>query len=236
MSVKEAIVSEVQQETLTKRKSVPLVNPEIESYLGNLLSHLDSPALLEMESFADKNNFPIVGRLAGSFIETMAKSVQAQRVFEFGSGYGYSAYWFARAVGATGKVLCSEADFLNKDRAECFLTAATLWDRVQFNVGMAQAIFSETQGLFDICYNDVDKGDYPEIWLMCKDRICPGGLYIADNVLWRGRVAAQHSADVFPGWTQAIRKHNELIFNDPEFDSFINPIRDGVLVARKKIA
>ena len=62
------------------------------------------------------------------------------------------------------------------------------------------------------------------------------GLYIADNVLWRGRVAAQHSADVFPGWTQAIRKHNELIFNDPEFDSFINPIRDGVLVARKKIA
>ncbi len=229
-------MSEVQHETLTKRKSVPLVNPEIEHYLGDLLSYLDTPALIEMEAFADKNNFPIVGRLAGSFIETMAKAVQAQRVFEFGSGYGYSAYWFARAVGATGKVLCSEADFLNKDRAECFLTAATLWDRVEFNVGMAQVIFSETQGLFDICYNDVDKGDYPDIWLMCKDRIHPGGLYIADNVLWRGRVAAQHSADVFPGWTQAIRKHNELIFNDPEFDSFINPIRDGVLVARKKIA
>ena len=218
-----------------KRKPAHLVNPEIESYLGNLLSHLDSPALLEMESFADKNNFPIVGRLAGSFIETMAKSVQAQRVFEFGSGYGYSAYWFARALGPTGKVVCSEADFLNKDRAERFLRDANLWDRVDFNVGMAQAIFSEAEGLFDICYNDVDKGDYPDIWLMCKDRIRTGGLYIADNVLWRGRVAVQHSADVFPGWTQAIRHHNQLIFNDPDFDSFINPIRDGVLVARKKI-
>ena len=165
----------------------------------------------------------------------MAKSVQAQRVFEFGSGYGYSAYWFARALGPTGKVVCSEADFLNKDRAERFLRDANLWDRVDFNVGMAQAIFSEAEGLFDICYNDVDKGDYPDIWLMCKDRIRTGGLYIADNVLWRGRVAVQHSADVFPGWTQAIRHHNQLIFNDPDFDSFINPIRDGVLVARKKI-
>lgn len=211
------------------------MNPEIESYLGDLLNHLDSPALIEMESFANKNNFPIVGRLAGSFIETMAKSVKAQRVFEFGSGYGYSAYWFARALGPTGKVVCSEADFLNKDRAERFLRDANLWDRVDFNVGMAQAIFSEAEGLFDICYNDVDKGDYPDIWLMCKDRIRPWGLYIADNVLWRGRVAVQHSADVFPGWTQAIRHHNQLIFNDPDFDSFINPIRDGVLVARKKI-
>ena len=218
-----------------KRKPAHLVNPEIESYLGDLLNHLDSPALIEMESFANKNNFPIVGRLAGSFIETMAKSVQAQRVFEFGSGYGYSAYWFARALGPTGKVVCSEADFLNKDRAERFLRDANLWDRVDFNVGMAQAIFSEAEGLFDICYNDVDKGDYPDIWLMCKDRIRTGGLYIADNVLWRGRVAVQHSADVFPGWTQAIRHHNQLIFNDPDFDSFINPIRDGVLVARKKI-
>ena len=114
------------------------MNPEIESYLGDLLNHLDSPALIEMESFASKNNFPIVGRLAGSFIETMAKSVQAQRVFEFGSGYGYSAYWFARALGPTGKVVCSEADFLNKDRAERFLRDANLWDRVDFNVGMAQ--------------------------------------------------------------------------------------------------
>jgi predicted O-methyltransferase YrrM len=53
-------------------------------------------------------------------------------------------------------------------------------------------------------------------------------------VLWRGRVAAQQYTDVFPGWTEAIREHNQLIFNDPDFDTFINPTRDGVIVARRK--
>jgi predicted O-methyltransferase YrrM len=111
-----------------------------------------------------------------------------------------------------------------------------LWDRIDFRAGMAQEVFAQTEGLFDICYNDVDKGDYPAIWLMAKDRIRPGGLYIADNVLWRGRVAVDKYTDIFPGWTEAIIEHNELIFNDPEFDAFINPTRDGVIVARKKTA
>jgi len=69
---------------------------------------------------------------------------------------------------------------------------------------------------------------------MAKDRVRPGGLYIADNVLWRGRVAVDQYSDVFKGWTEAIREHNRLIFNDPDFDAFINPTRDGLLVARKK--
>jgi predicted O-methyltransferase YrrM len=210
------------------------VNPAIEDYMRGLLDQTGHPALTEMEALAQKNNFPIVGRLVGVFLETQARMINARRVFEFGSGYGYSAYWFARAVGEAGQVICSEADLLNKEKAERYLGAANLWDRVDFRAGMAQALFAETEGLFDICYNDVDKGDYPEIWLMAKDRIRPGGLYIADNVLWRGRVAVEHYNDVFPGWTEAIREHNRLVFNDPDFDAFINPTRDGVLVARKK--
>lgn len=99
---------------------------------------------------------------------------------------------------------------------------------------MAQTLFAQSEGLFDICYNDADKGDYPEIWNMAKARIRPGGLYIADNVLWHGRVALTDFVDVAPGWTEAIRKHNEQIFNDPDFDAFINPTRDGVIVARRK--
>ena len=210
------------------------VNPAIEDYMRGLLDRTDHPVLIEMEILAQKNNFPIVGRLVGVFLETMAKMIDAQRVFEFGSGYGYSAYWFAKAVGSTGQVICSEADFLNIEKAEQYLRAANLWDRIDFRAGMAQEIFTRTDGLFDICYNDVDKGDYPEIWFMAKARIRTGGLYIADNVLWRGRVALEHYADVFPGWTEAVREHNRLIFNDPDFDTFINPTRDGVIVARRK--
>ena len=78
--------------------------------MRDLLDHTDHPVLIEMEMLAQKNNFPIVGRLVGVFLETMAKMINAQRVFEFGSGYGYSAYWFAKAVGSTGQVIRSEAD------------------------------------------------------------------------------------------------------------------------------
>ncbi|MDD5463119.1 MAG: O-methyltransferase [Methylococcales bacterium] len=212
------------------------VNPAVEDYMRNLLKHTDHPVLIEMEALARQNNFPIVGRLVGVFLETIAKTINAQRVFEFGSGYGYSAYWFAKAVGQAGQVICSEADLLNKEKAEQYLGSAGLWDRVDFQAGMAQDIFAKTDGLFDICYNDVDKGDYPEIWLMAKDRIRPGGLYIADNVLWRGRVAMENYVDMFQGWTEAIIEHNQLIFDDPDFDTFINPTRDGVIVARKKTA
>ncbi len=75
------------------------VNPAIESYMHGLVRNTDHPVLAEMEALAQKNNFPIIGRLVGIFIEAQAKMISAERVFEFGSGYGYSAYWFARAVG-----------------------------------------------------------------------------------------------------------------------------------------
>ena len=210
------------------------VNPAIEDYMRSLVGQTDHPVLTEMETVAKENNFPIVGRLVGVFLETLAKTVSARRIFEFGSGYGYSAYWFAKAVGEDGHVICTDGDPLNKEKAEQYLRSAGLSERVDCHTGFAQEIFAQTEGPFDICYNDVDKGDYPEVWQMAKDRIRPGGLYIADNVLWHGRVAVEEYVDIVPGWTEAILEHNRLIFNDPEFDAFINPTRDGVVVARKK--
>ncbi|MGH8762575.1 MAG: O-methyltransferase [Nitrosospira sp.] len=210
------------------------VNPEIENYMLSLAGRTDHPVLTEMEAVAKKNNFPIVGRLVGIFLEASAKAVNAKRIFEFGSGYGYSAYWFAKAAGPDGQVICSDGDPLNKEKAEQYLGSADLSERVDFRVGLAQEIFAQTEGSFDICYNDVDKGDYPQVWQMAKDRIRPGGLYIADNVLWHGRVAVENYVDIVPGWTEAILEHNRLIFNDSDFDAFINPTRDGVIVARRK--
>jgi caffeoyl-CoA O-methyltransferase len=210
------------------------VDSRIEEYLMGLAKAQDDPILLEMELLAKKEDFPIVGRLVGLFLEVLAKSIGAKTIFEFGSGYGYSAYWFARAVGPEGKVICTDGEKENRDQAKKFLSRAGFWSRIDFKVGMAQDIFKPFVGTFDICYNDVDKGQYPEVWKMAKERIRPGGLYIADNVLWHGRVALKDPKDVGPGWTEAIKIHNQMIFNDPDFDSFINPTRDGVIVARKK--
>jgi caffeoyl-CoA O-methyltransferase len=212
------------------------VNPAIENYMLSLTGQTDHPVLAQMEADALEKNFPIVGRLGGIFLEQLANMIGAKRVFEFGSGYGYSAYFFGRAVGPEGKVICTENNPFNREKAKRYLGAAGLWDRIDFRAGFAQEIFAQTEGLFDICYNDVDKGDYPEIWLMAKDRIRPGGLFISDNALWHGRVAVDDYVDIVPGWTEAILRHNELIFNDPEFDAFINPTRDGLVVARRKTA
>jgi caffeoyl-CoA O-methyltransferase len=224
----------MQSPTMVNPAVLVPVNPAIENYMRSLLGRTDHMVLAEMEALAERENFPIVGRLVGVFLEVMAKSINAKHIFEFGSGYGYSAYWFARAAGENGRVICTDGDPLNKEKAEKYLRSADLLERIDFRVGMAQDIFGQVEGEFDICYNDADKGDYPQIWNMVKDRIRPGGLYIADNVLWHGRVAVERYVDIVPGWTEAILEHNRSIFTDPEFDAFINPTRDGVVVARKK--
>ncbi len=224
----------LQSPTMSSPKALDPVNPAIEDYMRSLVSRTDHPVLTEMEREAENNNFPIIGRLVGIFIETMARAINAKRIFEFGSGYGYSAYWFAKAAGKEGNVICSDGAPKNKEKAEQYLNSVELWNRINFHTGIAQEIFSKTEGLFDICYNDVDKGQYPEIWHLAKNRIRPGGLYIADNALWHGRVAVKNYIDLVPGWTEAIKEHNQLIFNDPEFDAFISPTRDGVIVARRK--
>ncbi|SEM67811.1 O-methyltransferase [Nitrosomonas marina] len=228
-------MTEILTPTSDNSSEIIPVHPAIDSYMRALVGNTDHPVLLEMEALAEQKRFPIVNRLVGIFLEMQARMIGARQVFEFGSGYGYSAYWFARAVGQDGRVICSDGSSENRDRAHQYLSSAGLWERIEFNVGMAQEIFVQTDGLFDICYNDVDKGWYPEVWQLARDRIRPGGLYIADNVLWHGRVASETYTDVALGWTEAIVEHNQMIFNDPEFDAFINPTRDGVIVARRKM-
>jgi caffeoyl-CoA O-methyltransferase len=116
------------------------VSPAIEAYLRGLLYKTDHPVLLAMEKLARES----IDHLVGVFLEAQTKSIAAKRVFEFGSGYGYSAYWFAKAVGQGGQVICTDGDPQNKLKAEQFLSAAGLWDTVDFHTGMAQTRFAET--------------------------------------------------------------------------------------------
>lgn len=206
------------------------VDPRAERYMRSLASRHDEPVLLEMEQLAHERDFPIIDRLCGELLEVLARSVDARTVFELGSGFGYSAYWFTRAVGADGRVICTDGDAANRDLAERFLTRAGRWDRLEYHVGWAQDLLSTIPGTFDIVYNDVDKTGYPEMWPMARERVRPGGLYICDNVLWSGRVAEPEPDET----TDAILRHNALVYGDPEFDACIVPTRDGVLVARRR--
>ena len=212
------------------------ITPEpIESYLNELASRYDEPLLLEMEQYGHEHDFPIIDRLVGAFIMTMAKTAGARRVFELGSGYGYSAYWFARALGTDGRIICTDSDKSNAMRAQTYLSKAKLWDRIDFRIGEAINTLRNETGSFDIIYCDIDKGDYPRAWNVAKDKLKSGGLFICDNTLWSGRVAeAEVKDDVHEGWTEAIRKMNSAVYNDRRFDATLLPLRDGVLVARKR--
>src|SRR5262245_10979215 len=204
----------------------------VEAYLTGLAEteHSD-PVLVEMEARADEHDFPIVGRATGRYLELAARSIGARRVMELGSGYGYSAYWFARAVGPQGEVICTDGDPDNAKLAEGYLTKAGLWERVRYRVGDGVEGLAEQSGDFDVVYCDIDKHGYPDAWRAGRERIRVGGLWLCDNVIWSGHVATATDREGLEGWTAAIREHNTLVAEDPRFVSSIVPVRDGVMVA-----
>ena len=119
-----------------------IVNPAVEDYMTVLQRRYDEPVLLEMEQKADERNFPIIGRLCGVTIELLARSIDASRVFELGSGYGYSAYWFSRAVGPNGELHLTDASADNGRKAADYLGRAGLDGPVTFHIGDALTSFA----------------------------------------------------------------------------------------------
>lgn len=209
-----------------------IVDPRIEEYMGTLLARYDEPVLLEMETEGAERGFPIVGRLVGVALELLARSIGARRVFELGSGFGYSAYWFARAVGPDGEVHGTDGDPKNEPKAIEYLSRAGLGERIRWHVGDAVTSLNGTKGEFDVVYCDIDKLGYPAAWLAARERIRVGGLYLCDNVLWSGAVAdpeGDHGRN--RETTEAILEHNGLIATDDRYVSAIVPTRDGVFVA-----
>lgn len=208
----------------------PIVNPRIEEYLASLYGN-DDPVQAEMEQLARERHFPIVGPLVGRLLQVLARSIGARRVFELGSGYGYSALHFARAVGAAGEVHCTELAEENVRLAGGFLARAGLASRVTFHREEATAALRRVGGTWDIVYNDIDKDGYPDTVELAFAHLRPGGLFITDNTLWSGRVL--DGEDDGTAATAGVREFTRRLFAHPGFLTSIEPTRDGVAVAIK---
>jgi caffeoyl-CoA O-methyltransferase len=206
---------------------VDIVDPRFDAYMRSRLERYDEPVVLDMEAEAERRGFPAVGRNVGVTLELLARAIGARRVFELGSGFGYSAYWFGRAVGPGGVVHCTDGDPANAAAGETYLARAGLGDVVTYHVGDALESFSSVDGEFDIVFCDIDKPGYPAAWRVSCDRIRVGGLYLCDNTLSYGRGSI---LDDEPG-ANAVREHNRLIEQDDRFLSTIIPTREGVLAA-----
>ncbi|HEV8563464.1 MAG TPA: O-methyltransferase [Actinomycetota bacterium] len=210
-----------------------IVDPSVETYVRSLLDRHDEPVLTQMEAEAEANGFPIVGRTVGVTLEVLARSIGAGRVVELGSGFGYSGYWFSRAVGPDGELHLTDGDPENEKKALDYLDRAGLSEPVRFHVGDAVTSLSELDGEFDIVYDDIDKEGYPDAWRAARERVRVGGLYICDNVIWYGRVTGEVPLENERErtTTSAIVEHNAMIAADDRYLSTIIPTRDGVMVA-----
>ena len=207
-----------------------IVNPKIEQYLRQLYEDGD-PVRREMEELARQRKFPIVGPLVGRHILQLARAMGARRVFELGSGYGYSALFFARAVGPGGAVHCTDLDAENVRLAEGFLRRAGLWERVTYHREEATAALRRVGGVWDIVYNDIDKDGYPETVELAYEHLREGGLFITDNTLWSGRVLA--GEDDGSKATRGVKEFTRRLFGHPGFLTRIDPTRDGVAISLK---
>jgi predicted O-methyltransferase YrrM len=201
----------------------------VESYLYSLLPPRDE-VLVEIENAATQRDIPIVGPAVARILHQLALITGAKNIFEMGSAIGYSTIWWARAVGDGGRVIYTDGDRKNADEARGYFERAGVTDRITIKVGDALELLSEQTQLFDIIFCDVDKEDYPRAFRLAVPKLRKGGLFVADNVLWSGKVTQKNPADAS---TKAIQEFNRLLYGSGDLFTTILPIRDGLAVAVK---
>ena len=205
---------------------------KVQDYLASLVPPRE-PELQKMEEYAEKHGFPIIGPACGYYCYQLARMLNAKSVFELGSGYGYSTAWFAKAVKENGGGVVHhtvwDEDLSNRARAH--LAALGSEDIVEFHVAEAVATLRQSEGPFDIIFNDIDKEGYPDSLSIVKEKLRHGGLLIIDNMIWHGQILDPNDHE---NSTQAIRRFTRDITTDLDWIVSLIPARDGMIVAYKK--
>ena len=211
--------------------------PPLSQQLGNYLDALvpaRHPELVSMEQWAKEHRFPIVGPASGNLCYLVARMIGARQVYELGSGYGYSTAWFCRAVQENGGGTVHHVvwDEELSRRARGHLAALGFGGMVRFHVGEAvQALTAEEDASFDLIFNDIDKDGYPKALPVIAAKLRPGGVLIIDNMLLRGRIFDPEAsgADL-----DGVREFTRMITGDDAWITTLVPIRDGLIVARRR--
>jgi len=206
-----------------------ITEPAVDRYLEDLLPERDA-VLQEMEALARERRIPIIGPVVGRFVYQLIRLVKARNIFEMGSAIGYSTIWMARAAGEGATVYYTDSDPANARLARGFFERADVVERIRILEGDALELLQRTPGTFDVIFNDVDKKDYPQVFPLAVPRIRSGGLFLADNVLWRGQVAGPPPDET----TRAIAEFNRLLYSSPDLFPSILPLRDGFAVCEKR--
>ncbi|VTT88056.1 caffeoyl-CoA O-methyltransferase [Halorubrum sp. DM2] len=195
----------------------------------------------EMAELADEWGFPIIGPEAGAVLRLLARLTDAERVFEFGSGFGYSATWFLR--GGVGSVVCTEFDADEAERGAAFASDHGYADRVTFEVGDAMETVDRYDGPFDVVLIDHQKGRYADAYRTALPKVRTGGVVVADNIA-RGPidfgdlVAHFEAGEPLPDAavdeeTRGIGEYVGTVRSDDAVETAILPVGSGIAVSTK---
>lgn len=212
----------------------------LQSYLEELVP--DRPRELRaMEAMAEAEGFPIIGPACGQVCYLIARMIRARRIFELGSGFGYSTAWFARALreladadaqGARdGEVHHTVWDQALSDQARRHLSTLGLADLVHFHCGEAVDALRKVDGRFDLIFCDIDKEGYPASLPVIEQRLRPGGVLIVDNMLWGNRIFDPENRDAD---TEGVRRLTRMVASSERWIGSILPIRDGLMLAMRR--
>jgi predicted O-methyltransferase YrrM len=216
------------------------VLPAATAEFARMLGPDPDDVIAEMDAQADAEGFPTVGPAVGGWLQVLAGTVEAERVFEFGSGFGYSAYWFARALPADGEVVLTEVDAAELDEAREYLARGGFDDIARFELGDAIETVDEYDGPFDVVLIDNEKHRYREAFEAVREKVAPGGLVLADNAVTAGVVDFDALSALVAGedadaneHTAGVYEYLERVGEDPAFETALLPLGEGVAVSRR---
>lgn len=171
----------------------------------------------------------------GKFLQVMVSTIQARRVLEIGTMWGYSAWWLAQGLPAGGSIITLDKDLKHHTLAREFFTAAGLDDRITAKlVNALDELQLYTPGSFDLIFLDADKREYPALFQLCVPLLRSGGLFLVDNVIyssaWDGKTVADETED---GRIRHAAEFNRLVAASPDLVAVPLAIRSGVMIALK---
>lgn len=170
-----------------------------------------------------------VGRLEGGFLRLMVKIARAKRVLEIGTFTGYSALAMAEGLPAGGRLITCDLDPVSTRIARDHWAKSPHGRKITLELGPALETVRKLKGFFDLVFIDADKENYIRYWNLCLPKVRRGGVLMADNVLWSGRVLRPKDLT-----TRAIAAFNRFVAADRRVEAVMLTIRDGVTLAIKR--
>jgi predicted O-methyltransferase YrrM len=172
------------------------------------------------------------GHLQGKFLEFISEMIKPESILEIGTFTGYSAICLSKGLKPEGKLITIELNDELSDFARSYFLKAGIGEKITQVTGNALDIIPTLNLMFDLVFIDGDKRQYIEYYHLIIDKVKPGGFILADNVLWGGKVLEKETIDL---QARGIIDFNEMILKEPDIEHVIVPLRDGLMLIRKKV-